>query len=239
MEVRGQRECKACGTQWSYYETGSPACPECGSLYSVGISERRLHIDRPADLELEPAISALAAERYREAGDAADETARRYVRRRGFVHAGDLRPLEDAYLAAAEIRHVAHELRRVTPARPGGGQFDPPYVRVLFEAAEEESWPPAEAVPDVMAGPRGLGVADAVGDYHDAMKRWVDETEPGVTIVGRLDRLDSHVRRLDALDGSIDPGTADQVVAAARAIGEYLRTGSGEKRVDQALESLR
>jgi DNA-directed RNA polymerase subunit RPC12/RpoP len=40
MKIRGERECKDCGARWSYYETGSVSCPECGSRRSVGVDDR-------------------------------------------------------------------------------------------------------------------------------------------------------------------------------------------------------
>ncbi|MDZ7850479.1 MAG: hypothetical protein U5K70_06620 [Halodesulfurarchaeum sp.] len=238
MEVRGERECKNCGTRWSYYETGSPACPECGSLQSVGLGERRLHTDRPAELDLDLAIDALSEGRYRAAGEAADETAREYVRRRGFINAGELRSLTDQYLLAAEIRHVAQLLRLVTPSLIDDGDIDLEYVRTLFEAAATDDRPAAVDVPDSMAGPRGLGVADAVEAYHDALKHWVDASDAEVAAGGLLDRLDSHVRRVNALEGTIDPQEAEKLVAVARSLGTYVRTGSERAAVERALDSL-
>lgn len=238
MEVRGERECKNCGTRWSYYETGSPACPECGSLQSVGRGERRLHTDRPADLDLDPALEALAEKRYREAGKAAEETAREYVRRRGFVTAGELRSLDETYLAAAEIRHVAQLLRLVTPTLIEDGDIDLAYVTKLFETAATGGRPAAADVPDTMAGPRGLGIGDAVAEYHAALKHWVDATEAEVDAAGLLDRLDNYVRRVDALEGTVDPREAEKLVEAARALGEYVRSGSGRAAVDGVLETI-
>jgi len=63
MEIRGTRECRSCGRQWSYYETGTIRCPDCGAIRSVGIDERRqLHTDGAAELDLEPVREALADE---------------------------------------------------------------------------------------------------------------------------------------------------------------------------------
>jgi DNA-directed RNA polymerase subunit RPC12/RpoP len=31
MKIRGERECTDCGTRWSYYDTASVECPQCGS----------------------------------------------------------------------------------------------------------------------------------------------------------------------------------------------------------------
>ncbi|MFB6085898.1 MAG: TFIIB-type zinc ribbon-containing protein [Halodesulfurarchaeum sp.] len=238
MEVRGDRECKNCGTRWSYYETGSPACPECGSLQSVGIGERRLHTDRPAELDLAAAIEALADDRHREAGEAAEETAREYVRRRGFVDAGDLRTLEETFLAAWEIRHVAQRLRLVTPSLIADDAIDLRYVRTLFEAAAAGDRPAAADVPETMAGPRGLAIADAVDSYHDAVKHWVEDTDADVSVGGLLGRLDSHVCRVNALDGAVEPREAEKLLDAARALGDYARTGSGRSAVERALESI-
>ena len=59
MRIRGERECKDCGTRWSYYETGTPSCPDCGSLRSVGVGERTQHTAGTAALDLSPARNYL------------------------------------------------------------------------------------------------------------------------------------------------------------------------------------
>ncbi|MFW5900457.1 MAG: DUF7117 family protein [Halodesulfurarchaeum sp.] len=239
MEVRGIRECKNCGRQWSYYETGSPACPECGSLYSVGIGDRHLHTDRPANLDLEEARDALDAGRYREAGEAVEATARQYVHRRGFVNGGDLRPLEDRYLVAHELRHVGHQLRQPMVEGLGGENVDLEYVETLFQAATDGTRPPAAAVPESMSGTRGLAVADAVSEYHDALKTWLDATETDQDVDGPLDQVDSHVRRFRALEGAVEPETAEHLVEAVRAIGTVLQTGTKTPEFEAALAALR
>jgi len=238
MEVRGLRECKACGTEWSYYETGSPSCPECGSLYSVGVGTRKLHTDRPMDLELDAAIDALEEEDYRQAGELGEERARKYVHRRGFISAGELRPLADSYVAAQEIRYVASHLRTGVHAGRTGTELDLDYVTDLFESAAAGSRPSAAAVPEGLWDSRGLGVADAVGDYREAIKTYLDATETAPEIDRALDRLDSHVRRVRALDGAIEPQSADRLLEAARTIGRYLGEEVEGAAVEAALEAL-
>ena len=103
MEVRGIRECQNCGTRFSYYDTGDPACPDCGSLHTVGVGDRALHTDRPADLELSGALAALEAGRYRDDGNEAEETVCEYVVRGSVINGGEVRDLYGVYLAAATL----------------------------------------------------------------------------------------------------------------------------------------
>ena len=113
MKVRGTRECKNCGNQWSYYETGSVSCPECGSMQSVGLDETRLQqTDSPTALELVEIRDALNREPAREVATLAAEEGRRYVRKRGFISGGELLPLDDTYLAANELRHAGELFSR-------------------------------------------------------------------------------------------------------------------------------
>ncbi len=238
MEVRGNRECTDCGTRFSYYETGSPACPECGSLRTVGVGERAMHTDRPAELDLTEAIEALEGGRYRDAGQAAEETARQYVRRRGFIHGGELRDLDETYLAANEVLQVAQLLRLLMGPPREEADLDLAYAKRLFEAAADGDWPATETVPEAMAGPRGLAVARAVEAYREALKTWQDADEKSVDAGAFLQRLDDHLRRVRALEGAIEPAMAQQLVEAANAVGEYIRTGTGEAAVESALQAL-
>lgn len=240
MEVRGIRECQSCGARFSYYETGSPACPECGSVYTVGVGDRELHTDRPADLDFEKALAALDSGADRDAGQAAAAVARTYVNRRGFVNGGDLRPLDDAYVAAHEVKHVAALLDRATPRGVGGETVDREYVSSLLTAASEGDRPPAAAVPESMHGPRGLGVADAIRDYHDELKTWLDREGSDRPVSSLLERLDSHVRRLEALDGGVDPAESERLLVAARRLGAVCSKETDDlDAVEDALGSVR
>ncbi|MFB6109525.1 MAG: TFIIB-type zinc ribbon-containing protein [Halodesulfurarchaeum sp.] len=239
MEVRGSRECKSCGERFSYYETGSPACPACGSVYTVGVGDRELHTDRPAELDVEDALRALESGADRDAGEAAASVARTYLTRRGFINGGDLRPLTDAYVAAHEIKHAAALLDRATPRGVDGESVDREYVRSLLVAASEGTRPPADAVPDSMRGPRGLGVAGAVGDYHDELKTWLEHEDRDRSITRLLERLESHVRRFEALEGTVDPAESERLLEAARTIGASLRGESSDpEAVEDAFDSL-
>lgn len=235
MEIRGERECKRCGTQWSYYETGSPECPNCGSRYSVGVGDRLEHTDRPADLDLDGALAALEAGRLAEAGQSATKTAREYVNRRGFIAAGELRALSSRDVLAQEIRQVGQRLRTATPPAPETVDHD--YVRRLFAAAETGTLPSAEAVPESMAGARGLAVAESVADYRRAI-RSLTEDEPDLDLERALDRLDSQVRRVRALDGAVAPETAAQLLQAARTAGAVVRGEADRAALEEQLDGL-
>lgn len=224
MRVRGRRQCQACGSEWSYYETGDPACPDCGSLRSVGLDEERaLHTDAPATLDLAAARSALDDRPRREVASTAERAAREYVNRRGFVDAGQLLRLDDTYLAAAELRAVAGEVRRLS----GAGEAIEGHFLTLLRGAEDGDRP--TDVPARLRSARGLAMASAVGDYRRDVLAWLDDrpvaddTAPEVRPL--LDRLRAHERRVEAVDGDVTPATADRLVATAQAIGEHLRTG--------------
>ena len=74
MKIRGRRECKACGTQWSYYETGEISCPSCGSRHSVGTDdERTLHTATSATLDLTPLRGSVDSEPLDRLADRANQ----------------------------------------------------------------------------------------------------------------------------------------------------------------------
>ena len=106
MKIRGERECQSCGTRWSYYETGSVACPNCGDLRSVGVDARTAHTDAPVSLDL-----SAHRERFgdspetlpRSGTDELQSDLREYCRKRGFIDGGRLAPLDGTYLAAREL----------------------------------------------------------------------------------------------------------------------------------------
>ncbi|UPV74679.1 TFIIB-type zinc ribbon-containing protein [Halorussus limi] len=250
MKVRGQRECKDCGARWSYYETGSVECPDCGSLRSVGVDEERsLHTDTPVEFDLTEVREDVGVRPLREVADRAGDLAGEYVRKRGFVRGGDLRPLDDTYLAAQELRHAADVVGRGLDL----SDDEEWYFLALLRGAdadpetdpETDSRPAPDEVPASMHPIRGLAYADAVAEYRREMADWADERDSderdseeteGDREQGRdaLETLGDHVKRVQALEGDVDADTAELLVAAARDVSRFLRESD-----DDALASAR
>lgn len=235
MKVRGERECKDCGTRWSYYDTGSVECPACGSVRSVGVdSERRLHTDAPVELDLTEARQAAETESLREAADLAGEAAREYVRKRGFVRGGDLLTLDDTYLAAQELRHASDVVGRAMDL----DDEDEWYFLALLRGADQGELPAAAEIPDAMHPVRGLAYGDAVREYRREMADWADEQDVGSEGLSALETLGSHVKRIRALEGDVEPETAELLVSAARDVSRFLRADDADAGAD-ALASAR
>ena len=235
MKVRGRRECKSCGTQWSYYETGAISCPDCGSAHSVGTDdERALHTATASTLDLAPIRADVDAEALDRLADRAGDRAREFTRGYGFVDAGRLRPLDDTYLAAMELKHAAAEVGR----RLDVSDDEEWYVTELLRA-DEGVRPDPEAVPASMRAARGLAYANAVREYRADLRAYLEEhSDPAVT--GALERLSTHLKRVRALDGDVSPRDAETLVSAARSLGRYLADGEeGELAVaEERLDSL-
>lgn len=221
MEVRGVRECQSCGAQWSYYDTGSTECPECGSMLSVGVGDRQLHTDRPVEFDLSAARERFADGSVRDAADPAQAAALEYIRGRGFIDAGELLGLDETYVAAHEIRHVASELGRALSV----SEAESYYFGQLLDGAAEGQRPSPGDVPQPLHVARGLGAATAVRAYRDDLRTWVDREETVAAATSQLESLGSHVRRVRALDGAVEPADADRLVTAARRLGDFLREG--------------
>ena len=219
MEIPGERECTDCGARWSYYETGAVACPDCGSLRSVGVDDPATHTAGAAALDLSSALELVDEQPLRRVADEAAERAREFLRTAGFVHAGELQPLDDTYLAAAELRRVGATLGRVVDLRDA----ERLYFLTLLRGAEAGERPAPEAVPDTLHPERGLAVAASVDAYLSDLRTLRDDDR------GRLDRVVSTIRarqkRLAALDGALDPATAERLVEATRDVGVYWREG--------------
>jgi uncharacterized Zn finger protein (UPF0148 family) len=220
MRIRGERECTDCGHRWTYYETGSVECPDCGSVRSVGVGERTQHTDGAVELDLTPARSLLDDDAIDRVAERAADLAGEYVRRRGFIDAGDLRRLDDRYLAAAELTHVADRLRRAM--RPDDETEY--HLLELLRLADEGDRPDPADVPQSLRAPRGLAYADAVRTYRREIGDW--DGADRETIRGDLDRLETHARRIRTLDGDVSPRIAETLVSAARALGDYCRTNA-------------
>ncbi|AUX10376.1 hypothetical protein AArcSl_2761 [Halalkaliarchaeum desulfuricum] len=252
MKVRGERECTDCGTRWSYYDTGEVACPDCGSLRSVGVErERRRHTDAPATLDLTRFREAVADAEPTRGTDAdlegIDEiaadlgsTLREYLRKRGFIRGGELLELDDTYLAARELLEVVDAYRRLREPDEAASL----YVLELLEGADDGERPGTDAVPAQLAPARGLAVATVVEAYRDELVTYLGDLEEGAAFGGDtsaeevadatdatddtdvttvLGKLRDRTKRVRALEGDVDPAEAETLVDAAREIGAYLR----------------
>jgi uncharacterized Zn finger protein (UPF0148 family) len=217
MKIRGQRECKNCGTRWSYYDTGEASCPDCGSLHSVGVDEERsLHTATAATLDLTAVRGAVDDEPTRRLAERAADRCREFTRGYGFVDGGELRTLDDTYLAAMELRHVAGELARRMDVTD-----DEEWYFTELLGADEGRRPGPEAVPGSLAAMRGLAYANAVREYRSDVRRYLEEHPDPVT-GSALERLGEHVKRARALDGDVPPREAETLVAVARDVGRYV-----------------
>lgn len=232
MKVRGRRECKECGTRWSYYDTGAVSCPDCGSVRSVGVDDdRTLHTATAATLELSTVRDRVDEEPLRRVAERAADAARAFTRGYGFVDAGELQPLDEEYLAAVELRHVAGELAR----RARVADDEEWYLAALLRA-DEGVRPPPEEVPSSLRAMRGLAYANAVEEYRSDLRTYLDE-HPDEAVADVLGRLREHVRRIRALDGDVSPREAETLVAATRDVGRYLIDG-GEGDLATARQRL-
>ena len=228
MEIRGNRECTDCGARWSYYETGEVACPDCGSLRSVGRDDdRRLHTDSPATLDLSAVKEAIADRPLEEVTEDIRDRCRAYCRERGFVRGGKLRELDETYLIASELSvAIGSYERSLTSGTLERGTDDEEQLYLL--SLLDLDRPPADRVPGSFESARGLAYARAVDEYRTDVIEWLDanananETAfPAARTA--LDRLEDRRRRVEALDGAVEPVTAERLVTVAREVGRYLR----------------
>lgn len=226
MKVRGERECQNCGARWSYFETGDVSCPDCGSLRSVAVEEERTrHTDAPADVDLTPYRSAIAddADPSTFARDL-ERDCRTYLRRRGFVHAGDLRPLDDRYLAVRELLTAVVDYERDRRVGVDYGADDDDverYLLALLAGADAGERPAPEDVPGPMAAARGLAYATAVDDYREEVATYLQD-RPDEAARRVLGRIRDQTRRIQALDGDVPPATVETLVRACRDLQSYL-----------------
>lgn len=217
MELRGRRECQACGTTWSYFETGTVECPSCGSVHSVGVDDGPvLHTAGDATLDLGPVLSALDDEPDFEIARRAKRACRAFLRAHGFVVAGDLQALTDRYLAIHELEHAADAY--------GDAATDDEayYFLSLLDAADDGTRPDPSDVPRGLEPVRGAAYADGVGAYRRDARKWLttrDDPE-GNRVLGYLAE---HEKRIDALGGDVDTGDAERFVRAAMDVDRYLR----------------
>lgn len=217
MKIRGERECQDCGTRWSYYDTGSIACPECDSVHSVGVDDRQRHTDAPATLDLTPIRNRIDAASTSEIAAQAAKACREYTRKRGFITAGTLQPLDETFVAATELQHVAAHIERemrVTEA-------EELYVLDLLGGADLGERPPVEELPTQLRVPYGLAMASAVDRYQRDLRTYLNdhENEQARRLAGRIR---DHRKRIEALDGDVDPADANRLLHAARDLGRFV-----------------
>ena len=217
MKIRGERECQACGTRWSYYETGSVACPNCGSVRSVGLDDPTEHTAGTATLDLTEIRALVDDQPIADVAEAAAERCREYVRQSGFVDGGELRPLDDTYLAAVELRLAGQEVARAMRL----SDDEEYYFLELLRGADAGERPPAEEVPESMRAVRGLAYARAVDAYRSDLRRYLDDNPDG-TVRSLLTTVRDQQKRIEALDGDVSPRTAGELVYVVRAVGRAL-----------------
>jgi len=216
MEFRGERACRDCGTRWSYYETGSVACPSCGSIRSVGRGDRAVHTAGGAALNLSDAREAVGDEPIGRVADLAADAGRDYRLAAGFVDAGKLRPLDDTYLVAAELETVGGELGRAMRVEDESEY----YLLALLRAPAAAERPGPDEVPPDLVPPRGLAISRAVEDYHRDLRQVVDD--PAAPLARALSTLRAHRKRIAALEGDVGTREAERLVGATRDVYAYL-----------------
>ncbi|QCJ46611.1 hypothetical protein [Haloprofundus sp. MHR1] len=219
MEIRGRRECAECGTRWSYYETGSVSCPDCGSIRSVGVDERKRHTDSAEPLELTDLKTTLVDG---EVGDVVDELKtrlREYIRKRGFVREGQLHPLDGEILVAAELLHAADVYARSRETTDA----EYLYVLTLVDGVEAGDRPEPADVPRSMAAARGLAYATIISKYRREAVTWLEEN-PDAEAQSTLGTVRDHEKRVHALDGDVPMADSEALVRATQELGAYLAT---------------
>jgi hypothetical protein len=220
MRVRGRRECQACGTIWSYYETGSPRCPECESIHSVGLDDRTRHTDADVTLDLTAIRARIDETPEDELADEAAAVAREYVRKRGFIDAGSLRDLDWTFVAATELAHVAGAYARSMHPSTAAEL----YFLDLLGTADDGEPREFEDVPNAFREPYGIAMASAIEAYQRDLRTVVgdaDDVDPEAsTLSGRIrDRR----KRIEALEGAVEPKDAYRLLRATRSLGRALR----------------
>lgn len=228
MPIRGRRKCRACGVEWVYADRGDFRCPDCGSQRSVAVDDTATrHTDGGATFDLDEARAATDSESITAVLAIAERTATTYLARRGFIVDGTLQPLDDVFLAALEIRFAGALLR--APLDPDTEE----YALELLTGADSGVRPDIAMVSASARPGRGLAAAAAFDRYRREMVR---VTGPdAATLRGVLGRLRTHARRIEALDGDVDPAFSEALIEATQAVGDWHR---GETPAIDRAESI-
>jgi len=217
MKIRGDRECKSCGARWSYYETGSIACPDCDSVRSVGVDERTEHTDAPVSLDLTDIRNRIDEDTTEAIARRAAERCREYVRKRGFIDTGRLKRLDETYVAAVELAAVGSALAREMRT----GDAAELYFLDLLAGADSGERPDHESVPDPLRATYGLAMADAVDSYQRDVRTYLNDN-PDAHARQLSGRIRDHRKRIEALDGDVPPADANRLMHAARDLGRFI-----------------
>ena len=215
MEIPGERECSACGERWSYYDTGEIRCPACGSPKSVSAGPPAEHTAGATELDLSPVRATLDERPLREVADEAADAAGEYLASAGFVEAGELQPLGTEYVAAAELRRVGRTAGRL---RALTGEEEA-YLLALLRDADRGERPAPDAVPAAFHPERGLAVAASVDAYLADLRRVL---HPEGQLARVISELRTQQKRIEALNGNVDPATAKPVLEAARQLHDAV-----------------
>lgn len=236
MEIRGERECRDCGSRWRYYDTGSVACPNCGSLVSVGVDDRQRHTDAPVELNLSPQRRTADEKGVLAVVATVGSDLSAYLSRRGFRNAGDLLTLDDTYLAAAELRHVADVAER----RRSTTDAEEIYLLALLTGADHGDRPAPDDVPGSMAPARALAYADAILDYRGEVATYLRDTGEDAAARRTLGRVADRAKRIRAIDGAVPIQEVETLVTATRAVFAALTEGDKEavSRANDRLDAL-
>lgn len=205
---------------WSYYESGSVACPDCGGIHSVGVDDRTRHTATPVPFDLSPHRRRADADGVAAAVDDARSAALSYVRQRGYIDEGTLLDLDDTVLAAGELAHALERYARLDDPSDAEAY----YLLSLLAGADRGDRPAPDEVPASMRAGRGVAYADAVRDYRREVTTWLDDADREVPTARRLlGRIDAHAKRLRAIEGDVPAETTETLVRAIREVATAVR----------------
>ncbi|ERG89250.1 MAG: hypothetical protein J07HX5_01406 [halophilic archaeon J07HX5] len=230
MQLGGDRECTACGTRWSYYDTGGVRCPDCESPRSVSVGESAEHTAGTATFDLTSLRAALADEPVGALADRAADQARTYLRQAGFVDAGVLQPFTAQYAAAAELRRAGRTAGRLSSLETDEQR----YLLALLRGADRGDRPSPADIPDSFHPERGLAVAASVETYLRELQRVV---VPDDQLARALATITTRRKRIEALDGAVEPTAAEQLFETTQTL--YAAVNGDNTPLEQTIGQLR
>jgi len=110
------------------------------------------------------------------------------------------------------------------------------YFYELLQAADSGERPASDAVPETLHPERGLAVAASVEAYVRDVRRVTDERNSAVDSV--LSAVTARRKRIEALDGDVEPVESERLVRALRDLSAFVRDGD-ETALARAQERVR